>query len=147
MHVHNDMDTDDRFAFEKMEEALGLVDEGRIAAAVTDVREFLDVESLAGYRFVDVGSGSGLSSLAARRLGASVTSFDFDAESVACTRELRERYDIDGDWRIEEGSILDRAYIDSLGQLTSFTRGACFTIRAHFGQLSTTPCTWLRPGA
>jgi len=33
--------------------------------------------------FLDVGSGSGLFSLAARRLGAKVLSFDYDAESVA----------------------------------------------------------------
>jgi len=95
---------------------LDLVDEERISAAVAALQEFLGVESLAGRRFVDVGSGSGLSSLAARRLGASVVSFDFDPESVACTRELRRRHDPDGDWRVEEGSVLDREYIDSLGQ-------------------------------
>src|SRR5215813_9131926 len=34
--------------------------------------------------FLDIGSGSGLSSLAARRLGARVYSFDYDLQSVAC---------------------------------------------------------------
>ena len=34
--------------------------------------------------FLDIGSGSGLSSLTARRLGARVYSFDYDAQSFAC---------------------------------------------------------------
>lgn len=115
--VQTDIDKGERFAFgENWRQFLDLVDEERISAAVAALQEFLGVESLAGRRFVDVGSGSGLSSLAARRLGASVVSFDFDPESVACTRELRRRHDPDGDWRVEEGSVLDREYIDSLGQ-------------------------------
>jgi 2-polyprenyl-6-hydroxyphenyl methylase/3-demethylubiquinone-9 3-methyltransferase len=43
-------------------------------------------------------------------------SFDFDAESVACTKELRESYDPDGPWRVEQGSALDRTFLASLGQ-------------------------------
>src|SRR5262249_43336829 len=64
----------------------------------------------------DVGSGSGLFSLAARRLGARVRSFDFDPQSVACTEELKQRY-FPGDpqWTISEGSVLDRAFMTSLG--------------------------------
>ena len=56
-----------------------------IVAAEGSLRRMLDVKSLAGKAFVDVGSGSGLFSLAARRLGARVYSFDFDPNSVACT--------------------------------------------------------------
>ena len=52
----------------------------------------LGVESLAGKTFLDVGSGSGLFSLAARNLGAKVLSFDFDQSSVWCTAELKERF-------------------------------------------------------
>ena len=37
---------------------------------------------LAGMRFLDIGSGSGLFSLAARRLDARVHSFDYDMDSV-----------------------------------------------------------------
>ena len=44
-------------------------------------------------RFLDVGSGSGLFSLAAARLGAApIHSFDFDPASVACTTELKRRF-------------------------------------------------------
>ena len=48
----------------------------RIQKAQESLQEMLGVKSLAGYRFLDIGSGSGLFSLAARRLGASVHSFD-----------------------------------------------------------------------
>jgi SAM-dependent methyltransferase len=76
----------------------------------------LGVETLAGLKFLDIGSGSGLFSLAARRLGALVHSFDFDPQSVACTRELRRRFfPADSRWTIEQGSALDRAYLESLG--------------------------------
>ena len=77
----------------------------------------LDADSLAGKTFLDIGSGSGLFSLAARRLGASVTSFDYDPDSVACTEELRRRYfENDTEWRVEQGSVLDADYMASLGK-------------------------------
>ncbi len=73
--------------------------------------------SLAGATFLDAGSGSGLSSLAARRLGARVRSFDYDPRSVACTEELKRRYfPGSAEWRVEEGSVLDRSYLATLGQ-------------------------------
>jgi len=105
------------FAFGRNWEAyLPLVDEGRVDAAVSSIRSLLGTDSLAGRRFLDVGSGSGLFSLAARRLGADVTSFDADPNSVACTKALRDRFlPSDSAWRIEYGSVLDRAYLESLG--------------------------------
>ncbi len=73
-------------------------------------------ERLDGLSFLDIGSGSGLSSLAARRLGASVVSFDYDPQSVECTTMLRDRYfPADPNWRVERGSILDRDYLNRLG--------------------------------
>jgi 2-polyprenyl-6-hydroxyphenyl methylase/3-demethylubiquinone-9 3-methyltransferase len=70
---------------------------------------------LRGRSFLDVGSGSGLSSLAARRLGATVHSFDYDPTSVACTRSLRTRFfGEDPGWKVEQGSVLDQAYLASL---------------------------------
>lgn len=66
---------------------------------------------------LDVGSGSGLFSLAARRLGARVHSFDYDPQSVGCTRELRARYfPEDPDWTVDEASVLDESYMRGLGQ-------------------------------
>jgi 2-polyprenyl-6-hydroxyphenyl methylase/3-demethylubiquinone-9 3-methyltransferase len=107
----------DRFAFGRnWTSFLAEVDEPAIAAARHALRDLLQVESLAGLGFLDVGCGSGLSSLAARRLGAKVHSFDFDADSVSATRKLKERF-APGDphWRVELGSALDAPYLESLG--------------------------------
>lgn len=93
------------------------LDEDRIEASVTAFRAFLDTEDLAGTSVLDLGSGSGLSSLAARRLGARVVSFDFDPDSVACTRSVRQRFapdDTDADWSILRGSVLDADFMAGL---------------------------------
>ena len=96
---------------------LGLLDNERIEQATRSLSDMLEVEDLEGRSFLDIGSGSGLFSLAARRLGASVRSFDFDPTSVACTRELKQRYYADDDsWTIEQASVLDDNYIRSLGR-------------------------------
>src|SRR5947209_4267341 len=77
----------------------------------------LGCDSLSGKTFLDVGSGSGLFSLAARRLGARVVSFDYDPESVACTTQLKGIFlPTDQDWRIERGSVLDQEYLHGLGR-------------------------------
>lgn len=107
----------DRFEFgENWSRFLSVLDENRIAAAERCLLAMLDHDRLEGVRFLDIGSGSGLSSLVARRLGATVHSFDYDAKSVACTSELKRRYFPDDKrWAIERGSVLDRAYLESLG--------------------------------
>ncbi|CAK8717279.1 Class I SAM-dependent methyltransferase [Candidatus Electrothrix gigas] len=107
----------ERFSFGKnWESFLTVLDDERIVQAETALKEMLQVDSLAGKTFLDAGSGSGLSSLAARRLGAKVHSFDFDPESVKCTLKLRERYfPKDTSWTAEEGSVLNRSYLESLG--------------------------------
>lgn len=71
---------------------LRLLNEDRIRAAEDSLCAMLGVEGLEGKNVLDIGSGSGLFSLAARRLGAQVHSFDYDPQSVACTVELRRRY-------------------------------------------------------
>lgn len=85
--------------------------------AADSLRDMLELDDFDGHSFLDIGCGSGLFSLAARRLGASVFSFDFDPESVACAEELKRRYcPQDGLWTIDSGSALDSAYLKSLGQ-------------------------------
>ncbi len=107
-----------RFAFGKnWQRFLKVVNEERVRAAEQSLLSMLPLDSLSGKRFLDVGCGSGLFSLAARRLGASVVSFDYDPQSVACARELKRRYfPEDSNWRVEQGSVLDRDYVQSLGQ-------------------------------
>jgi len=106
-----------RFGFgQNWSRFLALVDERRILQAERSLQEMLEVARLDGKRFLDVGSGSGLFSLAARRLGARVHSFDYDLDSVRCTAALRERYcGDDPAWTVEQGSVLDRPYLQTLG--------------------------------
>lgn len=93
------------------------LDETRILKAEKSLKQMLELKSLEGKTFLDIGSGSGLFSLAARRLGANVHSFDFDPLSVACTLELKRRYFWnDLNWAIEQGDVLDHDYLNSLGQ-------------------------------
>jgi 2-polyprenyl-3-methyl-5-hydroxy-6-metoxy-1,4-benzoquinol methylase len=113
----DDIRRGERFEFGKnWQRFLSVLNEERIAAAERFLCEMLEVGTLNGRRFLDIGSGSGLYSLAARRLGATVHSFDFDPQSVACTRELKNRYFRgDTNWTIDEGSVLDKSYLESLG--------------------------------
>ncbi len=118
MRHSREVKSGERFEFGKNWQAfLAVLDDDRISRAERSLAEMLGLESLEGRTFVDIGSGSGLFSLAARRLGARVFSFDFDTDSVACTNELRRRYfPADTDWTVEQGSILDDAYLRSLGK-------------------------------
>src|SRR5689334_21739447 len=107
---------DGRFSFgDNWSSFLAHIDEGRISEAEKSLQWLLGRKRLDGLRFLDIGSGSGLSSLAARRLGASVHSFDYDLQSVACTNALRARYFADDPmWTVEQGSVLDPAYLGKL---------------------------------
>ena len=109
----------DRFPFGRnWASFLTVLDEARIAEAERSLAEMVGRDRVTGATFVDVGSGSGLFSLAAMRLGARrVHSFDFDPDSVACTRELRRRYFPDAaQWTVEQGSALDADYLRALGR-------------------------------
>jgi SAM-dependent methyltransferase len=61
-----------------------------------------------GARFLDIGCGSGLSMVAALRLGAAlVAGIDIDPESVATTRAVLTRFAAPGTWQVVQGSVLD----------------------------------------
>jgi 2-polyprenyl-6-hydroxyphenyl methylase/3-demethylubiquinone-9 3-methyltransferase len=124
----------ERFEFGKnWERFLALVDEDRIGKAASSLRLWLEVEDLEGKSFLDIGSGSGLYSLGARRLGARVHSLDYDPQSVACTAELRRRYFAgDAGWTVEEGSALDADYLKSLG---TFDVVYSWGVLHHTGQM------------
>ena len=108
----------ERFKFgQNWQRFLKTLDDTRIAEAERSLRQMLEVENLQGIRYLDIGSGSGIFSLAARRLGAQVHSFDYDPQSVACAAELKRQYFPDDlNWSIEEGSVLDADYVQTLGK-------------------------------
>lgn len=108
----------ERFAFgDNWDRYLRVLDEGRIQRTIDSLKSMLEVDSLAGKSFLDIGSGSGVFSLAARRLGARVVSFDYDPQAAACTEELKRRYfRADGDWQVYTGSALDKPFLARLGR-------------------------------
>ena len=109
---------EERFDFgENWQAFLSLLDQERMDQAIVSLQEKLGLETLQGKRFFDLGCGSGLFSLAAHQMGAHVVSVDYDPASVACTKELRERWGLsDPDWEIEQGSALDADYLRSKGE-------------------------------
>lgn len=108
----------ERFKFGANWEAfLRTLNDARVQEAEESLKAMLSIKSLSGKKFLDIGSGSGLFSLAARRLGAEVHSFDYDPKSVACTKALKKHYcQEDNCWIIEEGSVLNEQYVKSLGK-------------------------------
>lgn len=124
-----------RFEFGKnWKRFLSVLDDERISEAEMSLKQMLEVDDLAGSSFLDIGSGSGLFSLAARRLGAKVRSIDYDPESVACTGALKKRYfPDDNNWVVERGSVLDKNYVMSLGK---------FDIVYSWGVLHHTGAMW-----
>jgi 2-polyprenyl-3-methyl-5-hydroxy-6-metoxy-1,4-benzoquinol methylase len=110
------IDSGDRFAFgDNWRRFLAVLDERRIETATRSLAEMLGTTNLQGKRFLDAGSGSGLFSLAAVRLGAEVVSFDFDQTSVACTSEVRRRFGGDAAWDVLHGDVLDLEFVRTLG--------------------------------
>jgi len=114
----------DRFAFgANWRSFLDTLDKERIDQAVRSMAELLcesnqspDSFSLAGTRMLDMGSGSGLFSLAAHCLSADVMSIDYDDDSVACTRFLQQQFGSgDSCWDVRQGSALDETLGDELG--------------------------------
>ncbi len=91
--------------------------EERLAIASDCLLAFLGLPDMAGLSFLDIGSGSGLHSLAAVRAGAAkVVSFDFDPNSVAATRHLHRYAGEPKVWQVLEGSVLDGTFMAGLGR-------------------------------
>jgi 2-polyprenyl-6-hydroxyphenyl methylase/3-demethylubiquinone-9 3-methyltransferase len=115
--VNDEIAAGNRFSFGgNWKRFLAVLDERRVIEATESLTAMTGRPRLTDLTFLDIGSGSGLFSLAATRLGARVRSFDYDLESVECTTALRNRFGIDPSrWAIEQGSILDPAYVARLG--------------------------------
>lgn len=123
------------FAFGKnWGQFLKTLNEQRIQVAEDSLLRLTNRSHLKGCHFLDAGSGSGLFSLAAFRLGATVTSFDVDSDSVGCTQELKRRYGTasEREWRILHGSLLDKAFLNTLGE---FDVVYCWGVAHHTGHM------------
>ena len=87
---------------------LKTVSDADIERSINGINEYLNTEDVVDKTVIDVGCGSGMSSLAFYRLGAkSIFSFDFDEYSVKTTRLLWEKEGKPSNWAISQGSVLD----------------------------------------
>ena len=86
----------------------GTIDDRAIAHAEIGLRKLFPNGGLQGCRFLDIGCGSGLSMLAARRLGAAIVDgVDIDPTSVETARALLAKYLPQGGWNANVASVFD----------------------------------------
>ena len=84
------------------------VDTRQIDEAIAGLRKLLGDYDLVGKRFLDIGCGSGIHSVAAACLGASeIMAVDLDPDSVGTTKALLERFARNSRWRVEQISVFD----------------------------------------
>src|SRR5688500_6533323 len=78
----------------------------RRETAKRNLLDLLGRRDLDGATFLDIGSGSGLHSLAAHDAGAAqIHSFDYDPMSVQTTSKLWEIAGKPAHWKVEQGDI------------------------------------------
>ncbi len=100
---------DTHFAFGKNWSSYAkVIGEPEIAEAVKGLTRLLPAARFQGKSVLDIGCGSGLHALAARRLGASrILAVDIDADSVATTRSVLAVHGADSVARVEHVSVFD----------------------------------------
>ncbi|MFQ5691211.1 MAG: class I SAM-dependent methyltransferase [Gemmatimonadota bacterium] len=85
--------------------------------AIQDIEYWLGSSSVVGKRIADIGCGSGIQSLAFHLLGARhVHSVDVDPKSLEASRTLWDEAQRPPNWTISHGSILDQAFVETLGR-------------------------------
>lgn len=85
-----------------------VLNEQRIEQVELGLRHLFPDGKLKGARFLDVGCGSGLSSLAAIRLGAAtVDAIDIDPDCVEATNRTLTRFSPGGYWTARVQSVFD----------------------------------------
>jgi len=107
--------TDVTFSFgENWLDYLETLDAARVREATADIEAFLGSDAIPGLRVLDVGSGSGLHSLAFQTLGAAeVHAMDVDPRSVTATRRLCDAMGDSGLWTVHHASILDADWLQA----------------------------------
>lgn len=103
------LDVGSHFAFgENWKSYLNVLDEQRIVEAELGMKRLFPNGELSGARFLDIGCGSGLSSLSAERLGAAwIQAVDIDSNSVEATAGLLTKMSSPERWNAKVKSVFD----------------------------------------
>lgn len=123
------LDADTHFEFGKnWDDYSRLIDAEAIAEAERGVLKLVPAEAIKGASWLDIGSGSGLHSLAAARLGArTITAVDIDKDSVATTRKVLAAHGVKAD-------VLERSVFE-LGELGEFDIVYSWGVLHHTGAM------------
>jgi SAM-dependent methyltransferase len=110
------------------------MDDESVRGAIADTRAWLADDMVQQRSVLDIGSGSGIHSLAFHRRGAArVESFDYDPKSVEATHALWKAEGAPENWRVQHGSILDPEFVAKLG--TGFDIVYSWGVLHHTGAL------------
>ena len=91
--------------------------EERIKIVENSILDFIHLDNFNGKTFLDIGSGSGLQSLAVYNAGAKeIFSFDYDSKSVEATKSLWIQSGKPKNWTVCQGSVLDEEFMNSIGK-------------------------------
>ena len=84
------------------------ISDNDIDSAVEQLQHLLDLKTLNGKSFLDIGCGSGIHSLSALRLGAKkVHAIDVDPNSVDTTRKVLAKYWKKSNYIVEQQNIFE----------------------------------------
>ena len=109
----------EHFSFGKnWQQFLKTLNDAKKEEAKKSLLDFLGKDfQIAGRSIIDIGSGSGLFSLAFHSLGAkTMKSVDVDDFSLACTKELWRQSGSPDNWSVEKISALDESALRALGE-------------------------------
>ena len=106
------------FSFGKnWQDLLKVIDEDSFNRSRKDLeRWFSGRFDFNGKEVIDIGSGSGIHSFMLYSMKpAKLFSFDYDPNSVAATKSLWKKAGAPSDWTVQQGSVLDKNYMNTLG--------------------------------
>jgi 2-polyprenyl-6-hydroxyphenyl methylase/3-demethylubiquinone-9 3-methyltransferase len=117
--MNKEISLNEHFEFGKNWEVyLKGISEEKLYSAIYDLKDFLGHDML-GRSFIDIGCGSGLSSLAAYKLGADkIFSYDIDPINIRNVEFLKHRFTVPPEypWVAETCSIVDTKDLSRIAQ-------------------------------